>query len=170
MRSNQNLRVFWKLVNLQDLRMGEIIAESSWRPHCRKSSFCFTDGHLSPEKCCIGGETPKIQRSNCTPRWYCKNDCCFYAVITEQGSSASQMTRTEVIDIISRLPRCAGQAADAVPAYTQVKMEDAHKLFRIPKSECPDIGFVYHDTNGQNLGPVWKTQSFLLNEIRTVIL
>ena len=24
------------------------------------------------------------------------------------------------MDIISRLPRCAGQAADAVPAYTQV--------------------------------------------------
>ena len=29
--------------------------------------------------------------------------------------------------------------ADAVSAYTQVKMEDAHKLLKIPKSECPDI-------------------------------
>ena len=43
------------------------------------------------------------------------------------------------MDIISRLPGCDGQAADAVSAYTQVKMEDAHKLFKIPKSECPDI-------------------------------
>ena len=34
---------------------------------------------------------------------------------------------------------CAGQAADAVSANTQVKMEDAHKLLKIPKSECPDI-------------------------------
>ena len=42
-------------------------------------------------------------------------------------------------DIISRLPGCAGQAADAVSAYTQVKMEDAPKLLKIPKSECPDI-------------------------------
>ena len=34
-----------------------------------------------------------------------------------------------------------GQAADAASAYPQVKMEDdAHKLLRIPKSECPDIG------------------------------
>ena len=41
--------------------------------------------------------------------------------------------------IISRLPGCDGQAADAVSAYTQVKMEDAHKLFKIPKSECSDI-------------------------------
>ena len=43
------------------------------------------------------------------------------------------------MDIISRLPGCAGQAADAVSAYTQVKMEDAPKLLKIPKSECQDI-------------------------------
>ena len=42
------------------------------------------------------------------------------------------------MDFISRLPGCAGQAADAVFAYTLVKMENAHKLFKIPKSECPD--------------------------------
>ena len=42
------------------------------------------------------------------------------------------------MDIISRLPGCAGQAADAVSAYTQVKMEDAPKFLKIPKSECPD--------------------------------
>ena len=62
-----------------------------------------------------------------------------YAVFTEQGSSASQMTAAKIMDIISRLPGCDGQAADAVSAYTQVKMEDAHKLLKIPKSECPDI-------------------------------
>ena len=43
------------------------------------------------------------------------------------------------MDIISRLPGCAGQAADAVSAFTHVKMEDAPKLLKIPKSECPDI-------------------------------
>ena len=32
------------------------------------------------------------------------------------------------MDIISRMLGCDGQAADAVSAYTQVKMEDAHKL------------------------------------------
>ena len=68
-----------------------------------------------------------------------KDDSGSYAVFTEQGSSASQMTAAKVMDIISRLPGCAGQAADAVSAYTQVKMEDAHKLLKIPKSECPDI-------------------------------
>ena len=82
-----------------------------------------------------------------------KDDSGTYAVFTEQGSSASQMTAAKIMDIISRLPGCDGQAADAVSAYTQVKMEDAPKLFKI-----------------QNHGPVWKTQSFLLSEICMVIL
>ena len=56
-----------------------------------------------------------------------KDDSGSYAVFTEQGSSASQMTAAKIMDIISRLPGCDGQAADAVSAYTQVKMEDAHK-------------------------------------------
>ena len=41
------------------------------------------------------------------------------------------MTAAKIMDIISRLPGPDGQAA--------VKMEDAHKLLKIPKSECPDI-------------------------------
>ena len=68
-----------------------------------------------------------------------KDDSGSYAVFTEQGSSASHMTAAKIMDIISRLPGCDGQAADAVSAYTQVKMEDAHKLLKIPKSKCPDI-------------------------------
>ena len=61
------------------------------------------------------------------------------AVFTEQGSSALQLTAAKVMDIISWLPGCSGQAADAVSAYTQVKMEDAPTLLKIPKSECPEI-------------------------------
>ena len=68
-----------------------------------------------------------------------KDDSRSYAVFTEQGSSAFQMTAAKIMDIISRLPGCDGQAADAVSAYTQVKMENAHKLLKISKSECPDI-------------------------------
>ena len=46
-----------------------------------------------------------------------KDDSGSYAVFTKQGSSASQMTAAIVMDIISRLPGCAGQAADAVSAF-----------------------------------------------------
>ena len=65
-----------------------------------------------------------------------KDDSGSYAVFTEQGSSASQMTEAKVMDIISRLSGCAAQATDA---DTQVKMEDDSKLLNFPKSECPDI-------------------------------
>ena len=68
-----------------------------------------------------------------------KDDSGSYAVFTEQGSSATQMTATKIMDIISRLPGCAGQATDAVSAYTQVKMKDAPSLSNNPKSECPKI-------------------------------
>ena len=70
-----------------------------------------------------------------------------------------------------RLPGCDGQAADAVSVYTQVKNGRCSQIIENSK-----IGVSRHwdssttDTNGQNHGPVWKTQSFLLKGICTVIL
>ena len=57
-----------------------------------------------------------------------KDDSGAHAVFTEQGSSASQMTAAKAMDAMARLPGCAGQAADAVSAYTLVKMEDVLKI------------------------------------------
>ena len=68
-----------------------------------------------------------------------RDDSGAYAENTEQGSRASQMTAANVMDIVSRLPGCSGQAADAVSAKTQVRMEDTPTLLKIPKSECPDV-------------------------------
>ena len=48
-----------------------------------------------------------------------KGDSGSYAVFTEQGSSESQMTAAKIMDIISRLLGCDGQAADAVSAHTR---------------------------------------------------
>ena len=102
-----------------------------------------------------------------------KDDSGSYAVFTEQRSSAPQMTAAKVMDIFSRLPGCAGQTEDATSAYNQVKMEDAPTFF-FPKfsknRSVQTFGFVYHDRNGQNHGPVWKFQSFLLSEICMAIL
>ena len=70
-----------------------------------------------------------------------KDDSGAYAVFTEQGSSASRMTAAKVMDVIARLPECDGQAADAISAYTQVKMEDAQKRLKkspIRMSGCMD--------------------------------
>ena len=56
-----------------------------------------------------------------------KDDSGSYAVFTAQGSSAFQMTAAKIMGIISRMPGCDGEAADAVSAYTRIKMEDSHK-------------------------------------------
>ena len=50
-----------------------------------------------------------------------KDGSASYAVFTEQGSSVTQVTAAKVMDVIARLPDWAGQAADAVSAYTQVR-------------------------------------------------
>ena len=42
--------------------------------------------------------------------------------------------------------------------------------WKFPNRSVQTFGFVYHDTNGRNHGPVWKRQSFLLSEICMVIL
>ena len=48
-----------------------------------------------------------------------KDDSGSFAVFTEQGSSAPQMTAAKVMDIISRLPGCAGQEMQYPPTLRQ---------------------------------------------------
>ena len=45
----------------------------------------------------------------------------------------------KIMDVIARSPGCDGQAADAVSAYTQVKVEDAPRMLKIHKTECSDV-------------------------------
>ena len=65
-----------------------------------------------------------------------EDDAGAYAVFTEPGSSASQMTAATEMDVTARLPGCDGQAADAVSAYPQVKLEDAPSLLKIPDAKA----------------------------------
>ena len=76
-----------------------------------------------------------------------KDNSGSYAVFTEQGSSASQMTAVKIMDIIS-LPGCDGQAADAVSAYTQVKRKMLTNCSKFHIRSVQTFGFVHPDTNG----------------------
>ena len=49
------------------------------------------------------------------------------------------MTVAKNMDIISRLPGCDGQAADAVSAYYPGKWKMLTNCSKNPKSECPDM-------------------------------
>ena len=83
----------------------------------------------------------------------------------------SQMTAAKIMDMQCPYCRVAhGQAADAVSAYTQVKMGDAPKFLKNSKNRnVQTFGFVYRDTNVLIHGPVWKTHSFFLSESCMVI-
>ena len=48
-----------------------------------------------------------------------------FALVLNKDHQHHKCQPQKVMDIMSRLPGCAGQAGDAVSAYTQVKMEDA---------------------------------------------
>ena len=93
-----------------------------------------------------------------------KDDVGAYAVFTEPGSSTSQMTAAKIMDVIARLPGCAGQAADAVSAHTQAKLEDAPRLLKSLKSECPDVWIRLARHKCQNQGTKLKIPWYLLNE------
>ena len=68
-----------------------------------------------------------------------KHDSGSYSVFTEQGSSASHMTAAIVLDVISRLLGCTGEAVDAVLTFTPVKIAEAPKYLGLPESQCPTI-------------------------------
>ena len=99
-----------------------------------------------------------------------KDDSGSCAVFTERGSSASQMTAAK--SWIS-YPDCQGVQDKQLTQYLLIpwskwKMPQNYKKFQ--NRNVQTLGFVNHDTSGQNHGPAWKIQSFLLSEICTVLL
>ena len=65
-----------------------------------------------------------------------KDDSGSCAVFTEQGSSASQMTAAKIMDIISRLPGCDGQAAErSISLYPSENGRCSQIIFFLKKSK-----------------------------------
>ena len=101
-----------------------------------------------------------------------KDDSGSYAVFTEQGSSASQMTTAaKVMDVISSLPGCSRTSSRRNICLHPG--QNGKCTIIVEKSEVRMSR--YFDTssktqNGSKHGPVWKIQSFLLSETCTVIL
>ena len=163
----------------QWIRMGKIAENSAWnltkvRSKSEvivgsKSSFCIIDGHMSFEECRIGGKHRKYKGRVVLRGDIVKDESGSCAVFTEHWSWASQMTAAKVMDIISRLPGCSGQAADAVSVCILVKMEDFQNCWKFPNRNVQTHGFVHHDTNGLNHGQTLKIQSFVLSGICMVI-
>jgi len=74
----------------------------------------------------------------------------FFAVFSEQGTSASHMSGTKFLDAIARMPGNDGEDSDALGAYTQILLSEAAELLGInvlpetwitlPESQWPKDG------------------------------
>ena len=97
-----------------------------------------------------------------------KDDSGSYAVFTEQGSSASQMTANRCHSKATRMRKtCSGGSISLHPGQ--------HGRYPIVIENSKVRLSSYLDTStktqfAQSHGPVWKTQLFFLNETCTVIL
>ena len=88
----------------------------------------------------IRGQRSKNTRCASCSREMLWKDILADTMCTEQDSSASQKKGPQKFWMLSRDNLDAeGHTSDAVYAYAQVKMEDAPKLLKLPKSKCPDI-------------------------------
>ena len=100
-----------------------------------------------------------------------KDDSGSYGVFTEQRTSASQMT---AVKSWMSSPDCWVAMDKQQTQYRLIPKKNGRKMLtnyekKFQNRSVQTFGFVYHDTNGQNHGPVWKTRSFLLKGICTVI-
>ena len=68
------------------------------------------------------------------------------------------MTAANVMDIISRLPGCAGQAADAISACTQVNWRTLQNCSEFRNVQT--FGYAFHDTDVLNHGQTLKTPNW----------
>ena len=100
-----------------------------------------------------------------------KDDSGSYAVFTEQGLSASQTTAAKVMDVICKTTRMRKTSSRrSIRLHPGQNGRCTNVIKTIPNRNVQIFGYVYHDTNDQNHGPVWKIQSSLLNGTCTVIL
>ena len=109
----------WKSFRRGHYKSQKQIRGDRWsKDEGHKSSFCFTDRHLSLEECRIGDKASKIQRSSCISRRHCERWfwilCSTYreqrSWISDpdcQGAQDKQLTQylLEFPDIWIRLPR-----------------------------------------------------------------
>lgn len=75
-----------------------------------------------------------------------RDESGFYAVFTEQGTSASHMAGGKFLDALARMPGMEGQISDAVSAYTQVELpEELETYITLPPRRRPKEWATFED-------------------------
>ena len=125
---------------------------------------------MSSEECWTGGKAPEIQWWSCTPRWYCNRRfwilCSIHWTRVFSISDDSRQDHGYHLQI-ARLRWTSSRRS--ISLYPSKDRRCSQIIQKFLDQSVQTFGFVYHDTNGLNHGPVWKVQLFLLKGICTVI-
>ena len=95
-----------------------------------------------------------------------KDDSGSYAVLTDQGSSTSQMTAANVMDIFPDFQDVQVKQPMQYPLIRRSKWKMHQRYWKLQSQNAQIFGYVYQSTNGQHHGPVWKIQSVPLERKR----
>ena len=156
----------WQLTKVRN--KNEVIVEA--RNEGRKVHFASLMDICHLKNAELETKHQKIQRSSCTPRRHCERWfwilCSIYRTRIISITNDSSKSHGYHIQT-ARLLRTSSRRSIGLYSSNNGRCSQIEK---IPNRNVQTFGFVYHDTNGLNHGPVWKTQSFLLNEICMVIL
>ena len=78
------------------------------------------------------------------------------------------MTAAKVLDGISRLPDCSGEASDAVSAYTQEKWRTLQIYCDWPNQKVQQFEYIYHVLDVQNHGELLKKNRAIVQSIHSL--
>ena len=86
-----------------------------------------------------------------------KDDSGAYAVFTEQGSSASQMSAAKSHGYHFQTARMLRTSSGCSICLHPDKNGGCTQIIeKFPTRNVQTFGYVFHDINGRNHGPVWK--------------
>ena len=94
---------------MQKFQKGELKRAGQKKEWGQKSTVCGPHGYLSSQEFGVGTTISKIQRSSCTPRWYCERRfrivCCVFRASMKDAPKLLKIPKSECPDIWIRLPR-----------------------------------------------------------------
>ena len=157
----------WDITKVRN--KSEVIDEA--RTKCIKVHFASLKDICHLKNAELETKTPKIQSSSCTPRRHCERRlwilCSIYWTRIISISNDSSQSHGYHIQT-ARVRRTSSWCS--ICLHPGKNGRCSKKYWKFPNRNVQTFGFIHHDTNGLNHGPVWKTQSFLLRRICTVIL
>jgi hypothetical protein len=124
-----------KLANIPAYDLNSVCERDQVKARGIRSKVTIHFGHLM-DLCFVKHSEMSIEfhkyKGRCVFRGdQVRDESGFYAVFSEQGTSASHIAAAKMLDAIGRLPGCIGEDADATSAYTQVilsEMQDYHNV------------------------------------------